>query len=86
MQMFNINNTDNVIEAIDKMFKYFFNASYYNLELLENKLYYKYDKSFHGSPQYQYKIITDNKNKIIIFNNLVALRNSILNCNMTINN
>lgn len=85
MQMFEINNDDDVIEAIDKMFKYFFKASYYDLELVENKLCYKYDTSFHGSPHYQYKLITDDKNKTIIFNNLVALRNSLLN-KKTINN
>ena len=78
MQMFNINNNDNAIEAIDKMFKYFFNASYYDLELLKNKLYYRYDTSFHGSPHYQYKLITDDENKIKIFNGLIAIRNSIL--------
>ena len=81
MQNFKINNTDDALEAIDKMFIHFFNTSYYNLDLTKNGLYYIQDTSFHGSPHYQYKFITDNENKIKIFNSLITLKNCILSIN-----
>jgi len=81
MQNIKINNIDDVIEAIDKMFMHFFNTSYHNLELIENKLYYIYDTSYHGSPHYQYKLITDDKNKIKVFNSLITLRQNVLSTN-----
>lgn len=81
MQNIKINNTDDVIEVIDKMFMHFFNTSYYDLELIENKLYYTYDTSYHGSPHYQYKLITDDENKIKIFNSLITLRQNVLSTN-----
>ncbi len=72
--MITFEDKDTVIESIDAMFKYFFKCSFFDLELLEDGLYYKYDTSIHGSPYYQYKLITKDKNLIEIYDHLIKLR------------
>lgn len=81
MQHININNTDEVIAAIEAMFLYYFKCSFRDIEMIENKLYYMYDTSFHGSPHYQYKLITEDKDKIEIYKHLLSLRELLFKIN-----
>ena len=75
--MFKIENYDNVLNAIDELFKYYFKVSYQDLEELEDGIYYAYDTSMHGSQHYQYKLITNDIYLINIYRDLVKLRDNI---------
>ena len=78
--MIKIEKRDGILDAIDAMFIYYFKCSFRELELMEDGIYYAYDTSFHGSPHYQYKLITNDKNMVEIYNHLTALRDFAFKC------
>ena len=78
--MIKIENKGAIIEVIEAMFVYYFKCSFRDIELMEDGLYYMYDTSFHGSPHYQYKLITQDENLIKIYNHLTELRDFAFKC------
>jgi len=66
---------------VDELIRYYFKCPFNDLELLEDGVYYVYDTSFHGSPHYQYRLITNNEEKIKLFKLLVELREQVLKIN-----
>ena len=80
MKTIKIENKDSLILIIDSIFEYYFKCSFRDIELMEDGLYYAYDTSFHGSPHYQYKLISQDKNLIEIYNYLMKLRELASKC------
>ena len=66
---------------VDELIRYYFKCSFNELEILEDGLYYAYDTSFHGSPHYQYRLITNDEEKIKLFKLLMELRDQVLKNN-----
>ena len=78
--MIEIINNQDALEKIDALIKYYFKCSFFELELMEDGIYFRYDTSLHGSPHYQYKLITNDKNMIEIYDHLMKLRDFTFKC------
>lgn len=65
-----------IIDSLKESFG--FTELYYNhIELKENGLYDVTDISYHGSPIYEYKLITNDLNKIRLYKAIIELENAL---------
>ena len=51
------------------MFKY----KPYELEIKDGALYYSYDISMHGSPVYEYKLVSDDPEQIKLYEAMITI-------------
>jgi hypothetical protein len=72
-------NTEEIIKALKLGFGFISRNSSYFVVKRKDGLYWEYDVSHHGSPLYEYKILTNDPKRIRVYNAISELEESIKN-------